>query len=461
MFELSVSGQWTLLWGFNVYDGGGENPSGVISDSAGNFYGTASGGELGYGFVYKLTVGGAGETYTTLYNFTGGTDGGGPWGVIEDSAGHLYGTAGWGAGGAGVIYRLTAAGQQTVLYSFPGPTGGSVPHAGVIRDSAGNLYGTTYDGGPSGAGVVYKHTAAGLERILYSFTGGADGGHPIAGVIRDSSDNLYGTTAYGGTAGCGTVYKVDSTGHETVLYSFSNGADGGFPQAGVILDSSGNLYGTTQSGGAGGAGVVYKVDTGGHETVLYNFTGGADGGYPYAGVIRDSAGDLYGTTYNGGTYDMGVVYTVDTNGQETVLHSFTGGNDGAYPYAGVIRDPSGNLYGTTMFGSDDNGGVVYKLDAAGQETVLYLADGSIPYAGVIRDSLGNLYGTTNYGGSANAGVVYKVDTAGNETVLYSFTGGTDGGYPFAGVILDPSGNLYGTTPGGGTKNAGVIFEITP
>jgi len=262
---------------------------------------------------------------------------------------------------------------------------------------------------------VYKIDASGHQSVLYTFTGGADGGLPVSGVIRDSADNLYGTTYWGGTANAGAVYKIDTSGHESVLYSFTGGADGGNPNAGVIGDSAGNLYGTTVSGGTANAGVVYKVDASGHESVLHSFTGFADGGLPYAGVIRDSTGNLYGTTYSGGTADDGVVYKIDTSGHESVLYSFTGG-----------------------------------------------ADGRNPYAGVIGDSAGNLYGTTYYGGTADWGVVYKIDTSGHESVLYTFTGGADGGNPYAGVIRGPAGNVYGTTANGGTGgNAGVVYALRP
>jgi uncharacterized repeat protein (TIGR03803 family) len=219
--------------------------------------------------------------------------------------------------------------------------------------------------------------------------------------------------------------------------------------------------------------VVYKLDASGHETVLYSFTGGADGGTPVAGVIRDSAGNLYGTTEYGGnvncidTMGCGVVYKVDTSGHESVLHTFSGGDDGSFPYAGVILDSAGNLYGTTEQGGDESG-VVYKLDPAGQETVLHAfcsltgcTDGVQPVAGVILDSAGNLYGTTLSGGAGQYGVVYEMDTAGTLTVLYSFTNGADGGFPEAGVIRGPSGDLYGTATSGGKGGAGVVFKIVP
>jgi uncharacterized repeat protein (TIGR03803 family) len=531
----------TVLFDFANYSSKGANPgAGVVRDSAGNLYGTTiSGGSAseGAGVVFKVDTSGQERV---LYTFTGGPDGGSPYaGVIRDSSGNFYGTTAYGGtagpyGPAGVVYKLDTAGHQTVLYSFTGGADGSNPFAGVIRDSSGNLYGTAQQGGgTSGAGVVFELDTAGQETVLYSFTGGADGGYPTAGLIRDSAGNLYGTTLGGGTAGAGVVFKLDRAGQETVLYSFTGGADGGSPTAGVIRDSAGNLYGTTQDGGittgvcstyyywSPGCGVVFKLDGTGNETVLYAFTGLADGAFPYAGVIRDGAGYLFGTAYGGGitgtcgTGGCGVVYKLDMTGNETVLHSFTGVPDGAFPEAGVVADPAGNLYGTTynggvslshgavykldpagqetvyafggpprggnpffdgvirdaagdlygatLWGGTADEGVVYKLNAAGQETVLHSftggADGGSPRGSVIRDSAGNLYGVTDSGGTANAGVVYKVNTAGQETVLYSFTGGADGGSPIDGPILDSAGNLYGTTYSGGTAGYGVVYKL--
>jgi uncharacterized repeat protein (TIGR03803 family) len=396
-------------------------------------------------------------------------------GVIRDSAGNLYGTTEGGGKGYGVVYKLDAAGVETVLYSFTGGADGAFPYAGVIRDSAGNLYGTTSNGGDlgvvcefeSGCGVVFKLDPSGQETVLYAFTGGADGGYPDVGVIRDSVVNLFGTTNIGGTSGWGVVFRVNPSGQETVLYSFTGGADGGSPGP-VISDSAGNLYGITYGGGTAvgyaGYGVVFKLDPARQETVLYTFTGGADGAIPN-GLIRNSAGNFYGTTYEGGPANAGVVFKLDPVGQQTLLYSFTGGADGSNPYAGLIPDSAGNLYGTTYSGGTSGYGVVFKLDPAGQETVLHSftggADGGNPEAGVIRDSAGNLYGTTFYGGvTSGYGVVFKLDTTGQETA-YAFPTSLGGTYPQTGVVRDPAGNLYGTASEGGTPGAGVLFKLNP
>ena len=247
--------------------------------------------------------------------------------------------------------------------------------------------------------------------VLHTFTGSPDGAVPDGGLVRDAQGNLYGTTVLGGAYNYGTVFKLDTTGKETVLYSFTGtGGDGANPYAGLVRDAQGNLYGTTNDGGASGGapfgwGTVFKVDTAGTETVLYSFTGPPDGAVTYAGLVRDAQGNLYGTTWSGGAYDAGTAFKVDTAGTETVLHSFSGtGGDGSEPFAGLVRDAQGNLYGTTVLGGDTacnppNGcGTVFKVDTSGSETVLYAftgADGAGPEAGLVRDAQGNLYGATS------------------------------------------------------------------
>jgi uncharacterized repeat protein (TIGR03803 family) len=341
-----------------------------------------------------------------------------------------------------------------------------------VRDSAGNLYGTTVQDGTEGArlGAVYKLDTAGQLTLLHVFTRTTEGAYPYGGVILDPSGNLYGTAAGDGTASAGVVYEVSASGEETTLFDFSPASGGTTPWTGVIPGPSGNLYGTTFWGGAANHGVAFKVSRAGRETVLYSFTGGSDGSGPMGGLALDSAGNLYGTTTAGGAGRHGVVYEVGPSGNEAVLYTFTGGLDGDAPN-GVFRDAAGDLYGTAYGGGGSNAGVVFKVDPGGRETVLYAftggSDGGNPYAGVIADSAGNLYGTTTAGGPANVGVVYMVDPGGNETVLCSFTGlGADGGLPHGGVIRDSAGNLYGTTAAGGAwgqgqQGEGVVFKLDP
>jgi uncharacterized repeat protein (TIGR03803 family) len=247
------------------------------------------------------------------------------------------------------------------VYSFTGTAGdGYQPWAGVVRDSAGNLYGTTPYGG-DGLGIVFKVDPAGKETVLYGFTGQADGDLPFGGLFLDGKGNVYGTTESSGSSFYGTVFEVTPAGQETTLYSFTGGTDGGNPDAGLIRDSAGNLYGTTPRGGASGFGTVFKVTPLGEETVLYSFTGGSDGSSPsYSSLVRDSVGNLYGTTPTGGTSDFGVVFKLDTTGTETVLHNFSG-TDGKIPYGTLAFDKSGNLYGTTYEGGAYGGGVIFKI----------------------------------------------------------------------------------------------------
>jgi uncharacterized repeat protein (TIGR03803 family) len=366
------------------------------------------------------------QTYGVLHSFAGAPDGCKPQGdLVRDGLGNLYGTTANCGTGNGVVFKVSATGKETILYRFTGKADGGLPEAGLIRDKAGNLYGTAYSGGASGDGVVFK-LSKGKETVVHSFSG-SDGSHPTASLLRDAAGNLYGATFYGGAAscGCGTIFKIDTTGAETVLYSFTGGTDGKFPAGRLLRDSGGNLYGTAYEGGnvgcgrfgMYGCGVVFKVDSGGHETVLYSFTGGTDGGQPLAGLIRDSAGNFYGTTFSAGDLSRncalnngcGVVFELSNAGQETVLYTFTNGTDGANPTADLVRDSAGNLYGTTKLGGAGYG-VVFEIQG-GSESTLYAfqgsGDGAGPLAGLIRDASGNLYGTTSFGGSAEEGVVFK------------------------------------------------------
>jgi uncharacterized repeat protein (TIGR03803 family) len=356
----------------------------------------------------------------------------------------------------------------------------------LIRDAAGNLYGTTYAGGAGGWGTVFKLDVRGTETVLYGFTGNADGGDPSPGLVPDNAGNFYGTTRVGGAYGYGTVFRVSENGKETVLHSFGKGTDGYLPLAGLVMDSAGNLYGTTVSGGFGeqnGYGTVFKLSKSGKETVLHRFTGNGDGGNPWtATLILDDEGNLYGTTSVGGTGPClggcGTVFKMSKQGHETVLHSFAGNfTDGIAPLAGVVRDAKGNLYGTTSGNGPNGNGIVFKVTKGGMETVLYSFtgafngdDGASPYSGLVRDKAGNLYGATYYGGLnqcddgngvAGCGTIFRLDTKGKETVLYRFAGGTDGAYPSYGNLLrGAKGNLYGVTYGQ-SGNASLIFKLTP
>jgi uncharacterized repeat protein (TIGR03803 family) len=280
---------------------------------------------------------------------------------------------------SGTVFRVDATGKEKVLHRFTNLAGGLNPVAGVIRDAAGNLYGTTQLGGDAscndpgpGCGVVFKLDPRGTQTVLYAFRGLPDGNQPLSNLTRDAAGNLYGTTLYGGAQctnidGCGTVFKVDATGQETILYTFTGGADGGAPIGGLVRDATGNLYGTTAGFGTYDDGVVFRLDPSGKETVLYSFKGGTDGASPLGGLVRSPDGSFYGTTEDGGSAacnsGCGTVFKLDPHGHEIILHSFTGGADGAYPNAVLVRDSAGNLYGTANEGGNPNCGcgTVFKI----------------------------------------------------------------------------------------------------
>jgi uncharacterized repeat protein (TIGR03803 family) len=258
--------------------------------------------------------------------------------------------------------------------------------------------------------------------VLHTFTNTADGETPIAGLTLDKVGNLYGTTLYGGTAGgFGTVFKLDIKGKLTLLHSFAGTPDGEDPQSGLLRDTAGNLYGTTQYGGTnGGYGTVFKLTAKGKLTLLHSFAGIPEGENPYSRLIRDLAGNFYGTTSDGGTLGYGTVFKLDTAGKMTVLHSFKNSPDGAHPIAGLILDKAGNLYGTTLHGGTSGVfGSVFKLDAKGKLTLLHsftgTPDGEDPQSGLLRDATGNLYGSTQFGGiNGGFGTVFKLIAKGQK-----------------------------------------------
>jgi uncharacterized repeat protein (TIGR03803 family) len=389
--------------------------------------------------------------------------------------------------------------QEVVLHNFnDNGKDAARPIGGLVFDKAGNLYGTSAQGGIYDAGAVFELTpkAGGgwTTKVLHSFNpNGPDGNDPLGGVIFDLYGNLYGTTYYGGANNAGTVFELipQPTGGwvEQVLYSFTaNGTDGQYPVAGLILDAVGNLYGTTFEGGnrsAGcgnfGCGTVFELahGTGGTwaEKILYSFSG-TDGGSPWGSLTLDAAGNLYGTTtgFNASNYGSVFELTPSSGGgwTETVLHTFaSGGTDGQSPYAGLLLDAVGNLYGTTYGGGPHSYGTVFELKhttgAGWLEKVLHgfgaIGDGSNPsYGALTQDSAGNLYGTTSSGGSAYFGTAFKLVPAKGgtwtETVIHNFPEfGSDGFTPLAGFIIDASGNLYGTAGYGGASGEGAVFEI--
>src|SRR5579863_7288615 len=390
------------------------------------------------------------QGYQVLHSFTGGSDGATPVFVqlLGDSAGNLYGTTS--AGGthnSGTIFRSSADGSETVLYNFTGGSDGASPVSGLIADAAGNFYGTALNGGHScrnsskGCGVVYKLSPAGAQSVIYSFLGvqnNSDGALPQGSLLLDFNGNLFGTTSSGGISttdcpnGGGTAFELTPSGNswtETQQYTFLCTSTGGsHPYAPLISDFEGDFYGTTTGGGnCGGSGdaqcgIVFELvpgPDGWSQNMIYSFSGGTDGAEVMNSLVRDSDFNLYGATELGGAYGEGTLFRINEY-DKTVLHNFSG-TDGAYPVGGLIRDAAGNLYGTTSEGGSAHVGTIFELDSSGNLTTLHTfaggTDGAYP-KGTLLLSHGVLYGTTTRGGSSNQGTVFQFSLPGTAPLQY-------------------------------------------
>src|SRR5262245_11252901 len=369
-------------------DDDGEYPStDLVMDAAGSIYGTTVlGGDWGSGTVFQVKPSGGGWSESVLYSFTSGVDGGQPYnGVTLDAQGNLYGTAVTGGsggaceGGCGVVYKLTRSGAnwtQSVLYNFTGGLDGSGPGAGLTFDASGNLYGMTAIGGEFGLGVIYQLKPGPgdtwTQSVIHAFTGGRDGSSGSAGRMLLDGGSLYGAATVGGANGKGTIFRLtpQNGGWKfRTLYAFKGQPDGALPYGALVRDAAGSLYGTTYYEGVYGYGTVYQVSptpTGEwKERVLYSFRNGADGAYPISHLNFDAAGNLYGTTSEGGSGGRGTIFKLTPQGegrwQETIVHSFRGSPDGAYAYNGMVAAPGGAFFGTTVSGGADDDGTVYEF----------------------------------------------------------------------------------------------------
>lgn len=376
--------------------------------------------------------------------------------------------------------------KEANIYTFTGNDDGSFPHAGVIADAKGNLYGTTSNGGADHSGVVFelsppkKGETAWTQTTLYAFTGANDGGNPQAALTMDADGNLYGTTYGGGADGQGVAFKL-SRRHGNwkyqTMWTFTGGNDGGVPVGSLVLDQSGNLYGTTTQGGTGVVGTVFELSsTDGKtwsENVLYNFTGNNDGGEPMGNVLLGSDGAIYGTTAGYGAGNYGVVYRL-SNGALTVLHAFQGGNDGEVPRDGLIQDVNGTLYGATA-GFDNSYGNVFQIgtDGGGYKVIFTVTGGqgftgNGPWATVSMGDDGTIYGTTYADGQSSFGEVFQLTPKPGKPwkakVLYTFPGAADGQYSYAKPFIDKLGRIYGTTYGTAGQFGfypGTVWRIKP
>ncbi len=369
-----------------------------------------------FALVIAVTISSAqAQTFVPLHQFAGGADGAFPEGaVVRDAAGNLYGTTTSGGGDDGTVFKIDGSGKETVLFAFNAFVSGALPTGTLIQDPAGNLYGIAEEG-PGGAGVVYKVSPRGDQKVLFAFQGGLDNNNPkgpAGGLLIDKSGNLFGTAQFGSNTGCalgcGSVFRLDTAGVLHLLHKFTGGSDGGKPIGPLVQDAAGNLYGVAQSGGDLscldpdpqssnlGCGTVFKLSPARVLTVLHRFHGGLNGSIPQGGLLLDGAGNLYGTTFRGGTNEHGTVFQVSKDGTYTVLHRFTQ-KEGKNPNGGLALDEAGNLFGTAQLGGALNLGTVFQLSPDRVLTVLHsfegLEDGAVPFAGLIRDETGHLFGT--------------------------------------------------------------------
>jgi uncharacterized repeat protein (TIGR03803 family) len=386
----------------------------------------------------------------------------------------------------GVLAGSAQTGEVfTSLYSFTGGTNGANPVAGLVQGGDGNFYGTSTSGGPQlymDNGTVFKISPNGVLTTLYAFDDSIPyyGANPAATLVEGSDGTFYGTTELGGTAsgeyipGPGTVFNITTNGALTSLYSFYGGFMSANPQGGLAQGRDGTFYGTTVNGG--GYGTVFNITTNGTLTNLYSFTGTNDGANPVAGLVQGSDGNFYGTTESGGTNGAGTVFRISANGAFTSLYSFTGTNDGAKPEAALVQGSDGNFYGTTVNGGARTNqygqgvGTVFRIGTNGAFASLYsfsgTNDGANPEAALVQGSDGNFYGTTAYGGAhtnqygQGVGTLFRISTNGAFTSLYSFSGTDDGANPEAALVEGSDGYFYGTTAYGGTNNLGAVFKLT-
>jgi uncharacterized repeat protein (TIGR03803 family) len=431
-------------------------------------YGTTSaGGSFASGTVYRMSLDG---TFTILHDFTGGPGGAGPRSIVEGADGLFYGVTQFGgAFDRGTIFRMTPEGDVTVLHHFTGGTDGGSPISGLTQAIDGTFFGTTPTGGSDDLGIIFRMTPSGDVTTVHAFEGNnSDGAAPMAGLLRASDGNFYGTTAFGGT-GAGTVYRLTPAGAFSLLTSFGSVGDGALPRASLLRTNDGSLYGTTNRGGVLDFGTVFRIAPNGVFSIVHDFVDdGLDGTRPVAGLTQSADGDLYGTTY--GTFETefygtyGTIFRMTSSGAVNLLHTFTGGADGLGPAAALLETPGGFL-GTTIGGGSHGLGTIFRVTSGGTTTIVHdfaggSTDGAQPKSALVLGSDGNFYSTTTRGGSADRGTIFRMTTQGVVTVLYSFKGGADGATP-SGLFRANDGSFYGTTSANGGSNLGTAFRLGP
>ena len=468
IFKVTTNGAATLLYTFtNGLDG--EVPSsGLVQASDGNFYGTAQSSTNGCGTLYRISPSG---TFMVLQQFIG-TNGSGPGALVEAADGHFYGmTAGGGAYGGGTVYQTSTNGVLRTLYSFVKtpffitPLGNNPP-PGLVQSTDGTLYGITLESGTvqwtGYSAAVFSITTNGDYNQIFWFPGGGgDGANPKAGLLLASNGCFYGTTEAGGLYGFGAVFQCDTNGNVRSLHSFTGEGDGAFPECMLVMDNQGILYGTTTYGiVSSSSGTVFAITTNGELSTWYTFTNGADGGYPQAGLTAGGDGAFYGTTEDGGD-GLGTFFRITPGvvGQFTNLCAFlASGDDGTGSSAPLVLGNDGNFYGATDFpdaGIGDEG--IFRVTPEGEVSFVYAVQQP---SSLMQAADGSFYVTTS-----SDGAIFKLTLPGSGNGLtfrdlYDFTNGIDGGQP-GGLMQASDGNFYGATSQGGVNGTGTLFRLTP
>ena len=504
VFQMTLAWVVTTLHTFSALDSNQTNGDGsaprasLVQGSDGSLYGTTgAGGPGGTGTVFKITTAGA---LTILHSFdpidvakvnAGGAQPYAP--LLQGSDGNFYGTTTTGGpGGTGTFFQITPAGSLTTLHNFSAldindaNSDGANPRAALILGSDGNFYGLTQNGGPGRTGTAFKITPGGVLTTFYGFGNvnsndyNEDGANPEYALCQAADGNFYGTTTAGGLEGAGVVFKLTPDGtlsnlrnFTTTRYNFYNG-DGDHPSTGLIQTSDGNFFGSTDIGGSGGQGTIFKLTPTGDLITLYNFSAvnghdaNSDGAALSGGIIRATDGNFYGTTFHGGAAGLGTVFKITADGAFTSLLSFTG-TDGDAPFASLVQASDGNFYGLTSRGGTSDDGTAFKITPAGQLTTLHHFngnDGAEPQAALIQGSDGNFYGMTSKRGPGGYGTVFQMTPAGVVTTLHNFSAvdkngaNADGAAPRNSLIQASDGNFYGMTDYGGTGGTGTVFTIT-
>lgn len=510
IFKISTSGDFTVLKHFN-FTADGANPHGHLTlASDGNFYGiTYSGGANGAGTIFKLTPGGV---YSVIHSMNKTTEGGNSYSSLtEGKDSKLYGTTyGGGTNNYGTVFKVTTAGALTVVKHLNNTTDGSYPQSDLVLAKDGNLYGTCYGGGQYGTGTIFKVTSAGNYTVIKSLNVGVDGGYPYAGLMQNSDGNFYGITRNGGPKSGGTIYKLTTGGVYTVIHALDYNTEGSASSSVLVKADNGNLYAMTSLGGIFNYGIIFKTTTagaftkiadfngstagnapyssfikgkdsayycttsaggaynngaivkicGGKASVLFSFNKSANGGTPKGDLLLASDGNFYGMTSEGGTSGVGTIFKITPGGNYTVVHHLNGTSDGSNPHGSLIKAKDGFLYGMTTAGGANNAGTIFKMNLSGTtftvlKSFVFATDGGAPNGSLIQANDNNFYGMTS-----NSGRIFQLTTSGTYTNLHTFNSSTDGYNAFGSLIQAADGNLYGTCSDGGSKSAGTIFQMS-